>query len=369
MGTRSITVRDLQNTLERGDPVTVLDIRPSGERADWAIPGSVHIDAYDALKAGDTTILAGLDLPSDEPVVTVCAAGNTAKIAAAQLQARGMNAAALEGGMKAWSLARNTAWVPMPDSTVRVMQVRRTGKGCLSYSIGSKGEALVIDASLDPDAYCDLAGQHGWSITKVLDSHVHADHLSRSRQLTVQTGATFFMPTQDRVCYPFTPLQDGDTVAIGDSALVVLATPGHTLESVSYLLDGRALFTGDTLFPAAVGRPDLEADTEGAARRAHLLYRSLQRIGHLSPDTLILAGHTSQPVPFNGEPLVSTLRQVTEAVPMLGMPEETFVAHILGRIPPTPPNHHRIVELNEAGQLPAGDATDLEAGPNHCAVA
>jgi glyoxylase-like metal-dependent hydrolase (beta-lactamase superfamily II) len=227
----------------------------------------------------------------------------------------------------------------------------------------------VIETSLDPDVYRHLAAQQGWTITKVLDTHVHADHLSRSRPLAEQTGAALLMPAQDRVSYPFAPLQDGDTISIGLSTLNVLATPGHTPESASYLLDDRALFTGDTLFPVAVGRPDLEADSEGAVHHAHLLYRSLQRIGHLPPETLVLAGHASQPVSFNGEPIVATLRQVREAVPMLRMTEEKFVEHILGRIPPTPPNHHRIVELNEAGELPPGDITDLEAGANRCAVA
>lgn len=366
---QSVSMGELRERLERGDAPPVLDIRPSDERAEWWIPGSIHIDAYDAVKAGDQTALAAIEFPAGRPVVTVCAAGNTAKIAAAQLRKRGIEAVSLEGGMKGWSLAWNTAEVPIGSDVARIIQVRRTGKGCLSYLVGSGGEALVIDASLAPDVYRHLAAQQGWTITTVLDTHVHADHLSRSRQLAEQTGAALLMPAQDRVSYPFTPLHDGDTVSIGLSTLVVLATPGHTPESASYLLDNLALFTGDTLFPVAVGRPDLEADTEGAVHRAHLLYQSLQRIGHLPPETLVLAGHTSQPVPFNSEPIVATLQGVREAVPMLRMTEEPFVEHILGRIPPTPPNHHRIVELNEAGELPPGDVTDLEAGANRCAVA
>ena len=100
-----------------------------------------------------------------------------------------MQAYSLEGGMKAWSLAWNTAEVPVQAGTVRVLQVRRTGKGCLSYLIGAGTEAVVIDASLDPQVYLGLAAGYGWRITAVLETHIHADHLSRSRQLAVLADA------------------------------------------------------------------------------------------------------------------------------------------------------------------------------------
>src|SRR5216684_2879267 len=126
----TIDVETLRTWLEERRPVTVLDVRPTVERAEWAIPGSIHIDAYDALKAHNPAALAGVDVPSDVPVVAVCAAGKTSLIAAEQLAARGIEALSLEGGMKAWSLAWNIAEVPVASDTVHVFQVRRAGKGC-----------------------------------------------------------------------------------------------------------------------------------------------------------------------------------------------------------------------------------------------
>src|SRR5215217_230307 len=131
--------------LEQGRPVTILDVRPSDERAEWAIPGSIHVDAYHALKAGDPQALASVELPDNVPVVTICGAGKTSLIAAQELQARGMPARSLRGGMQAWSLAWNHAPVSVPGSAAQVIQVRRTGKGCLSYLIGADGAAAVID--------------------------------------------------------------------------------------------------------------------------------------------------------------------------------------------------------------------------------
>jgi glyoxylase-like metal-dependent hydrolase (beta-lactamase superfamily II) len=270
--------------------------------------------------------------------------------------------------MKAWSLAWNIAEAPLPDGSARIIQVRRTGKGCLSYLIGSNGEAAVIDPALDPDVYRTLAHQHGWRITHVLDTHVHADHLSRGRKLAELSGAPFYLMATERVSFPVTAVHDGDVLNIGSAKLRAIHTPGHTPESASYLLNDRALFTGDTLFLDGVGRPDLEAEPEETRQRAHVLYQTLQSLLALPSETLVFSVHTSEPIPFDGQAAVDSLAAVRERVQLLHVSEESFVESLLARIPPTPPNHHRIAQLNEAGRLPDDDLTELEAGANRCAV-
>jgi len=364
----TISTEGLRELLQQGAPVTVLDVRPAAERAEWAIPGSLHADAYDVLRRGDPTALADFRPTNGNRVVTVCAAGKTSMLAAERLRARGLDAVSLEGGMRAWSLAWNTAEVPCPGSTARIVQLRRTGKGCLSYLIGSSGDAAVVDASLDPQIYHRVADEHGWRIRTVLETHVHADHLSRARALAADTGARLCLPTTDRVSFEYAPLKDGDIMRVGSAGLRALHTPGHTPESTSYLLDDRALFTGDTLFLGAVGRPDLEATTDESRGRAHVLHASLRRLVALPPETVVLPAHTSEPVAFDGRPISATLGEVQERTSLLRETEEAFVSQILARLPPTPPNHHRIVALNEAGKLPV-DPTELEAGANRCAVA
>ena len=365
---RTIDVATLQTWLDTGRPVTVLDVRTAADRAEWAIPGSLHMDAYAALKANDPHALDAVDFTGDMVVVTVCGAGKMSLVAAEQLRARGLEAYSLAGGMQAWSLAWNIAELRVPNSVAHVVQVRRTGKGCLSYLIGADGEAAVIDAALEPAVYRRLAQRHGWRITAVLDTHIHADHLSRSRALAEQTGATFYLPVQERVSFSHTPIDDDDTIAIGSARLTALRTSGHTAESTSYLLDDHALFTGDTLFLNAVGRPDLHASPEAARTRAHALYASLQRLLALPRETLVLSGHTSAPIPFDGKPLATTLAQVYAQTVLLQVSEDAFVAAVLARIPPTPPSHTRITELNEAGAL-VDDPITLEAGANRCAIA
>jgi hypothetical protein len=95
----------------------------------------------------------------------------------------------------------------------------------------------------------------------------------------------------------------------------------------------------------------------------------LQRLLGLPPETVILPGHTSRPIAFDGIAVEATLAEVRERVQLLSVSEEMFVVRLMARIPPTPPNHEQIVRLNEAGRLPEGDPTDLEAGANRCAIA
>ena len=126
----NIDAGTLRDMLEGGKQVTVVDVRRDADHAEWSIPGSVHVDAYDALNAGDQRAMEGLELPKGAPVVTVCGhGGRSSAVAAEQLRRQGHEVFSLEGGMKAWSLAWNTADVPLPGFRAEVVQVRRTGKG------------------------------------------------------------------------------------------------------------------------------------------------------------------------------------------------------------------------------------------------
>jgi len=106
---RQIDAETLREWLNAHQPVTVLDIRTDEDRAQWAIPGSVHLNAYDALRAGQPGALVDATFPPDRPVVTVCSAGRVSQTAADVLAERGFDAWSLTGGMKAWSLAWNAA--------------------------------------------------------------------------------------------------------------------------------------------------------------------------------------------------------------------------------------------------------------------
>jgi glyoxylase-like metal-dependent hydrolase (beta-lactamase superfamily II) len=360
-----ISVGELQEVLAAGRPVTVVDVRSLSD-VDWEIPGGIHVDAYVDLQSGRLGPLADLNLPPG-PVVTVCGVGRTAAIATDLLRANGVDALTLDGGMRAWSLAWNVAEATI--SGFKVVQVRRTGKGCLSYIVESRSEAVVIDAALDSDVYLRLLRERGWRLVAAVDTHIHADHLSRSRLLAQQAGVELWLPAQGRSQHPFRPMAESDRISFGSAGLVALHTPGHTAESTTYLLDNAAAFTGDTLFLAGVGRPDLEGGTrEELAARAHLLHASISRLLLLPEAVLVLPGHASEPIPFDSRLLATTIGTIRDTVRLARLEPNEFVEAVLMRIPPNPPNHSLIIEFNERGELP-DDPSELEAGANRCAIA
>ncbi len=364
--TTTIDTNTLRIWLETGKKVSILDIRPSDERTEWFIPGSVHFNAYDKLKASDPNALEGIRLDKTIPIVTVCGAGKASLIAADLLREQGYQAYSLQGGMKGWSLSWNTAKLSFSD--FEVIQFRRTGKGCLSYLIASNNEAIITDASLPIEAYQEFLAREKLALKYVIETHIHADHLSRSKQLTESSNATLHLPVRSKVDFNFSPVDETTIFKIGDIIIKAIQTPGHTLESTCYLIDDQVLLTGDTLFINGVGRPDLKASNEETIQKSKMLYQSLQKLLALDENIIVLPAHTSQPVDFDNTPIQSTIGHIKQNVVMLKLSKEEFIDTILQRIPPTPANYLTIVEKNITGNFSDINPVDLEAGANKCAV-
>lgn len=368
MEEKLISVEALQEKLNKKEPVFIIDVRPLDERKEWRIEESVHVDAYKQLNAGDETALDMIEVPANTTVVTVCAAGRTSLLASTLLQRKGIEAYSLVGGMKAWNYAWSTAEVSLANG-VKIIQVRRPAKGVLSYVVGSKKEAVVIDASLDPKVYMDIARQNGWNINYVLDTHIHADYVSRTPELAKASGAKHALIDKAKVAFKFTPLPDGSSITFGNTALHIIHTPGHTWESTTFKLEDHAIFTGDTLFIDSVGRPDLKAEQNEAAEKAKSLFHSLKKLLSLNPSMLVLPAHSSGSIAFDGKLIGDTISNVERAVSMINMTEPQFVEYAMSKIPPTPPNYLTIAGLNTQGSYEGQQLAVLEAGGNHCAIA
>jgi glyoxylase-like metal-dependent hydrolase (beta-lactamase superfamily II)/rhodanese-related sulfurtransferase len=369
-----MTTEDLQidagtlaNWLTEKKQVTILDVRPKAEREEWAIQGSIHMDVYDMLKANDPTVFANIDVDKMVPVVTVCAGGKTSLKAADILKQKGYDVYSLEGGMKAWNFAFNTAEVVLNGA--KIIQVRRSSKGVLSYIIGSGNEAMVIDAALDPKVYQGIVKANGWTIKYVTDTHVHADFISRTKELSQVSGAIHILIDKTDVNYPFTPISDGDCLSVGSIVIEVIHTPGHTIESTSFKLGDEAVFTGDTLFTDGVGRPDLKANQDEAVKRSKLLFKSVQQLMTLNAKMLVFPAHLATAVPFDSKIVGETINNLRTKLTMLQLSEADFVQYTTSRIPTTPPNYQTIASLNKQGSYAGYVPSELEAGANRCAIA
>ncbi|MEX0646902.1 MAG: rhodanese-like domain-containing protein [Balneolaceae bacterium] len=369
MSELEITQNTLKNWLDEKRPVYILDVRPQEEREDWFIPDSHHIDAYSDLKQGNGSKINQADLPKDKPIVTVCGKGGTSLTAAEILGKKGFEAYSLQGGMKDWNFAWNTAELTLKNSDTQIIQVRRSAKGCLSYIVGSRGEAMVVDAALNPDVYEKIADRNNWNITYVTDTHIHADYLSRTRELARVTGAKHILIEEAETDFDFISVKHNQILNFGSTQIRILHTPGHTPESTSFLVDNTVLLTGDTLFTDGVGRPDLKADKAEAREKADKLFESLQLIQSLPGETIILPAHISRPVPFDQKMIQSTLSELKSYLELLQLSKDEFIETTLKRIPEPPENYLIIAGLNKKGVWDGNQPADLEAGANRCAVA
>jgi len=162
-------------------------------------------------------------------------------------------------------------------------------------------QAVVVDPQRDIEQYLTFAAEHGLTIGHVVLTHLHADFLAGHLELRDRAGARIYLGAKASAEYAFTPLADGDEIALGDVRLRALSTPGHTPESISLVVvdDTKSrevpagVLTGDTLFVGDVGRPDLRVALGwSAADLGRLLYDSLhQKLMALPDSSLVYPAH------------------------------------------------------------------------------
>lgn len=177
-----------------------------------------------------------------------------------------------------------------------------------SYVVGCQatGEAIVIDAQRDIDVYLDIARQNNLRITHITETHIHADFLCGSRELAAVSGASMYLSDEGGADWQYEfghiGLRDGDVIRVGNLSLEVLHTPGHTPESISFLLTDHPatdkpimIFTGDFVFVGDIGRPDLLEKAAGLIGTkevgARQMFRSLKKFESLPDYVQIWSAH------------------------------------------------------------------------------
>lgn len=358
---------ELAERLARREPLTVLDVRVDAE---WPIEAEsatlLHVPTAQVLAAP-----AAVAEQLSGPVAVVCNRGLQAEQVVGALRAQGADAQVLAGGMRGWLGALRAHPVDVGLDEVEVVQVQRPGRGCLSYLVVSEGEAVVVDPAPDAGYFAALADGLGARITQVIDTHIHADHLSGARALAEATGAKLRLsePALERgLAYAdrVVPIADGEEIALGATALRVLALPGHTTDMTGIVVGDRAVLSGDSLFADGIARPDLQrGDPEGAREMARLLHRTLhERLLSLPGDVVLLPGHAHPGV--HAGPVAATLDEVRAAVPELAIGDpEGFAVELTEEMPARPANYEAIIAVN-SGTHPFDP--ELESGGNSCAT-
>ena len=238
-----------------------------------------------------------------------------------------------------------------------------------SYLIGDGGEAAVVDPQRDVDQYVDEAARNGLAIRYIIETHLHADFVSGHRELAARTGAKIVMGAKANAAFPHTPVADGDVLRLGSVELRALETPGHTPESICWLVmqDGRParLLTGDTLFIGDVGRPDL-AGSRGLTpqQMASMMYDSVhQKLLMLPDDVEVWPAHGAgsacgRNISRETSSTVGAQRRTNYA--LQPMSRDDFVKMMTTDLAPPPPYFARDAEINRRG---ARSLAEISASP------
>jgi hydroxyacylglutathione hydrolase len=236
--------------------------------------------------------------------------------------------------------------------------LRTPSLGDNSYLLFSGDQAAVIDPQRDAWPLVRMCARRGAAVRYVLETHVHNDYVSGAREWQAATGAAIVGPARAAYSFPYTALDDGDEIALGDVTLRALATPGHTPEHTAYLLlDGgarhpAAVFSGGSLMVGGAGRTDLlGADRTDELTRKQ--FASLRRLLTLGEQTRVLPTHGAGSfcaAPTSG-PTTSTIgtERLTNPALRLLADESEFVRSRLEGLPHYPAYYRYMAPINRSG--------------------
>jgi glyoxylase-like metal-dependent hydrolase (beta-lactamase superfamily II)/rhodanese-related sulfurtransferase len=240
-------------------------------------------------------------------------------------------------------------------------QISVTGLGCQSYCIGCPAAKtmMVVDPKRDIQDYLEIAFQEGMNITHIVNTHLHADHISGDQELSAATGADIYINDSVEINYPHKKIEHGDTLTLGAAKIEVLHTPGHTPNSISLVVtdtsrssEPQMILTGDLLFVGDVGRPDLPG-AEILDEQVKNLYDSLYKTLADYPDHLeVYPAHGEGSLCGRGMSAKksSTLGYERNANHMLGFNSfEEFKKDITSAFPVRPKSFSHIIATNRKG--------------------
>jgi glyoxylase-like metal-dependent hydrolase (beta-lactamase superfamily II)/rhodanese-related sulfurtransferase len=373
-----ISVERLKELLDDDAEFTLLDTRPEADFEGWHIPEAERCGFTPDADLDVDLFRSKTGLEREDSIVVICAKGITSEHLAEELVGAGYeDVRHVEGGMRAWSAVYDAVDVETGGKAA-IIQLQRRAKGCLGYLVADPetGAAAAVDVSRHTDEYRQVAEERNWEIEAVLDTHIHADHISGGRKLADELGVPYHLGervAERNVGFDYDPLARNEVVSVGDIDIKALFTPGHTSGMASYLVGDEAVLTGDTVFVDSVGRTELQFGESDATSGAEMLYESLHGTLLAEPDSVVVLPGHADPASDAFDPgteVSTTVRYLRTDLPLLDKDRESFVDHITDTVPEKPPNYERVIAINRGQDVPENDeeAIELELGPNRCAA-
>ncbi len=375
MSLQAITAKEIARKVINQERLFILDVRNESAFNDWKIEGKnievINKPYFDLMDGVDEIID---QLPNNEPIVVVCAKEGSSKFVGEMLIEAGLtDVHYLQNGMRSWSEHLEPIKIGDLSNGGAIYQFVRLGKGCLSYLVEVGNEAIVIDPVRTIEPILDFAKERGLTIKHVLDTHLHADHISGGRKIRNQTGARYWLPPKDasEVVFEYNELKEDSDISLesAPSPIKIVYSPGHTIGSTSIIVDDKYLLTGDILFIHSIGRPDLAgkaADWAGDLRKTlYDLYKGM------SDDLYVLPAHFGKISELNEDGSVTerlgTLFAENDGLQIED--EQTFRQVVSENLPPQPNSYQEIRQTNMGKIDPdISEQQEMEIGPNRCAV-
>jgi len=381
---KTITAEELKAKIDRDEDFALFDTRSPEDYENWHIAEAENVEysaTHEELRGDFDRFDREMD--ADTEIVNICAVGEASEAFGEYLEDRGYsNVASVENGMEGWSRVYDEVPIATRDDDIEIIQLQRRAKGCLGYVVGCKrtGQAALIDPTRHTQTYLEVARDHGFDVTAVFETHIHADHLMQGgKRLRDELDVPYYLGSEIETRNPqfeYDPVEPNGTVDIGEVTIKGVHTPGHTTGSTSWLVEDEAVMTGDTLFVESVGRTELQFEGGDARDASSVLYETLQKL-MAEPDTVkVLPAHFN--VTDDGEyvgvtpglPMQSTIGHIRTHNEMVRMSEEEYVEAAFENIPSKPPNYEEVIATNEGKRELESEeeADELELGPNRCAA-
>ncbi len=228
-------------------------------------------------------------------------------------------------------------------------QVKRTDSGCVTYMIGCRvsGQCIIVDPLLDVDTVVDGLEREGFGrITHVVDTHTHADHISGARNIARLFNLPgVYMHANSSNKYKTMPVQDGQSLRVGEIELRFLYTPGHTNDHMCIVVNNSRVLTGDTLLIGDVGRIDLGGDLRYNSDRLYeCLHDKLLRLGD---SVEVFPTHVGAAHYLGNANTSSTIgKEKTNNIALRSRSKDEFFKYMTEDWPPKPSDYQNIIKLN-----------------------
>jgi glyoxylase-like metal-dependent hydrolase (beta-lactamase superfamily II) len=361
-----------------GYDFTLLDVRNEEEFGRFKVEGPhlskmINVSYIDFIEKEEESV-AKVQVPKDETIRIVCAKEGSAKYVGEILANNGWkDVKFLEGGIKTWGNMLAPKLVAADDG-YQLYQFIRPGKASCSYGLLYEDEMVVFDPSRNVEFYQNFAQQNDCNIVKTFETHLQADYISGSKQISSDAGAEIIGNQNDfkDATFPYHSAGDQEVFRFskGGPEIRAIHMPGHTPGSTSYMIDNQYLVTGDMVFILSIGRPDLGGKAEEWSK---LLYNTLRtKIADLNDDVLILPGHYIEWREANQDQMfVDTMGSIkSKNADIYDIDSESdFIQFIKENIRKQPEVYADIRKVN-AGLLDPDDDDQevMDLGKNECAA-